>query len=261
MDCLGQGLKESLLHEVEWLIQDSSSITAHLISGIHNIVGAIYTTHLPIAAPKVNVASYFNKRHTERNKKTSYSITLQGTVDARGCFTDLCIGWPGSMSDDRVLMNSALYQRGCSGGLAGFWIVGSISYPLQSWLLVPYRPVESVTWAQHACNEKLEEIVRVARDAFARLKARWRFLQRRSEVKLQELPALLGACCVLHNICEQRGEATDLEHLHPVVDDIVPAECCSPWPPEARQMRDAIANQLFQQMQGWGAPAMGGVLG
>lgn len=47
------------------------------ISGVRNVVGAMYTTHIPIIAPKINVAAYFNKRHTTRNQKTSYSITLQ----------------------------------------------------------------------------------------------------------------------------------------------------------------------------------------
>nr|BAD29379.1 hypothetical protein [Oryza sativa Japonica Group] len=38
------------------------------------------------------------------------------------------------------------------------------------------------------------------------LKARWACLQKRTEVKLQDLPVVLGTCCVLHNICETRGE-------------------------------------------------------
>ena len=70
------------------------------------VVGAMYTTHIPIIAPKISVAAYFNRRHTERNQKTSYSITVQGVVDAAGAFTDVCIGWPGSMPDDQVLEKS-----------------------------------------------------------------------------------------------------------------------------------------------------------
>jgi hypothetical protein len=69
------------------------------ISGMHNVLGALYTTHILIIAPKINVASYFNKRHTEHNHKTSYSITLQVMVDIHGSFTDVCIGRPGSMAD------------------------------------------------------------------------------------------------------------------------------------------------------------------
>ncbi|TVU21456.1 hypothetical protein EJB05_31090, partial [Eragrostis curvula] len=93
-------------------------------SGIPGVVGAMYTTHIPIIAPKANVAAYYNRRHTERNQKTSYSITVQGVVDAGGAFTDVCIGWPGSMSDADVLERSALYaQRGAAGLLQGQWVV------------------------------------------------------------------------------------------------------------------------------------------
>ncbi|RLN29636.1 putative nuclease HARBI1 [Panicum miliaceum] len=107
-------------------------------SGIPGVVGAIYTTHIPIIAPKVSVAAYFNRRHTERNHKTSYSITLQGVVGPDGAFTDVCIGWPGSMPDDQVLDRSALQQRAAAGMMAGSWVVGGASYPLTDWVLAPY---------------------------------------------------------------------------------------------------------------------------
>ena len=35
-------------------------------------------------------------------------------------------------------------------------------------------------------------------------------------MKLQDLPVVLGACCVLHNICEARGE--------PVAPELLPAD-------------------------------------
>lgn len=177
-----------------------------LISRIPNVVGAMYTTHIPIIAPKENVASYFNRRHTERNQKTSYSISVQGVVDPGGRFTDVCIGWPGSMSDEEVLEKSALFQLAAQCGvLKEDWVVGGGSYPLLDWLMVPYGQ-RNLTWAQHAFNERVAAAGKVGKEAFARLKGRWGCLQKRTEVKLQDLPVVLGACCVLHNICEERGE-------------------------------------------------------
>ncbi|KAL5222599.1 hypothetical protein ABZP36_027312 [Zizania latifolia] len=73
------------------------------VSGISGIVGAVYTTHIPIIAPKESVTLYYNRIHTERNQKTSYTVTVQGVVDSTGTFTDVCIGWPGSHSDAYVL--------------------------------------------------------------------------------------------------------------------------------------------------------------
>lgn len=212
-------------------------------SGIPNVVGSMYTTHIPIIAPKISVAAYFNKRHTERNQKTSYSITVQGVVDHRGVFTDVCIGWPGSMPDDEVLEKSALCQRAEGGLLKGTWIVGGSGYPLMDWVLVPYTQ-PNLTWSQHAFNEKIGDVQKVAKDAFSRLKGRWKCLQKRTEVKLQDLPIVLGACCVLHNICELKNEEMDSELKFDLVDDEmvpkVPLRSAS-----SMKARDAIAHNLL----------------
>ncbi|WOL14043.1 nuclease HARBI1 [Canna indica] len=213
------------------------------LSGIPNVAGAMYTTHIPIIAPKVSVAAYFNRRHTERNQKTSYTVTLQGVVDADGIFTDVCIGWPGSMPDDQILEKSALYQRANSGQLNSQWIVGGASYPLLDWVLVPYAQ-RNLTWAQHAFNEKIGDVQRVAKEAFARLKGRWGCLQKRTEVKLQDLPVFLGACCVLHNICEMRKENMDAELQFELVDDeMVPENGLQSV--SGMQARDSIAHNLL----------------
>lgn len=214
------------------------------ISGIPNIVGSMYTTHIPIIAPKINVASYFNKRHTERNQKTSYSITIQAVVNPKGVFTDLCIGWPGSMSDDQVLEKSLLYQRASNGGLLkGMWVAGGPGHPLLDWILVPYTQ-HNLTWTQHAFNEKMSEVQRVAKDAFGRLKGRWACLQKRTEVKLQDLPTVLGACCVLHNICEIRGEKMDPGLMVEVIDDeVLPENALRSV--NAMKARDTISHNLL----------------
>ncbi|CAL4965747.1 unnamed protein product [Urochloa decumbens] len=221
-------------------------------SGIANVVGAMYTTHIPIIAPKANVAAYYNRRHTERNQKTSYSITVQGVVDAAGAFTDVCIGWPGSMSDADVLDRSALYaQRGAAGRLQGQWVVGGAGYPLMDWLLVPYTH-QNMTWAQHVFNERVDGVRGVARDAFRRLKARWGCLQKRTEVKLQDLPVVLGACCVLHNICERAGDAVDADNAYQIFDDDMVAD--NPVRSQAAvAARDEIAHNLLHRNSA-GAP-------
>ncbi|XP_052180429.1 protein ALP1-like [Diospyros lotus] len=214
-----------------------------LISGIPSVAGAMYTTHVPIIAPKISVAAYFNKRHTERNQKTSYSITVQGVVDSKGVFTDVCIGWPGSMPDDKILEKSALYQRANRGLLKDVWVVGNSGYSLMDWVLVPYSH-QNLTWAQHAYNEKIGEAQKVAKEAFARLKGRWSCLQKRTEVKLQDLPVVLGACCVLHNICEMSGEAIDPELRFELFDDeMVPEKAVVSA--AAMQTRDHIAHNLL----------------
>ncbi|KAE8691383.1 hypothetical protein F3Y22_tig00110890pilonHSYRG01182 [Hibiscus syriacus] len=214
-------------------------------TGIPNVGGAIYTTHLPIIAPKANAAAYFNKKHTERSQKNSYSITLQGIVDKNGVFSDVCIGWPGSMSDEQILEKSAFYQNATKGHVKDTWLVGSKVYPLMDCVLVPYSH-QNLTWAQHALNEKIGEIEKVGKEAFGRLKGRWSCLQKRSEVKLQELPVVLGACCVLHNICEIRNEGMEDELKFEVFDDeVIPDNDLRSM--AAVQARDQIAHNLLHR--------------
>ncbi|KAJ3694106.1 hypothetical protein LUZ60_009586 [Juncus effusus] len=215
------------------------------VSGIPNIVGAMHTTHIPIIAPKVEVAAYYNKRHTERNQKTSYSMTMQGVVDPNGVFTDVCIGLPGSMTDDQILEKSTIFQLGNGGLFRDRWVVGGTSYPLMDWLLVPYTH-QNLTWTQHAFNEKTGEVAKIARDAFARLKGRWTCLQKRTEGKLQDLPNVLGACVVLHNICEMRGETLDPELRVDLTDDEIVSEK-GIQSVAAMQARDGIAHNLLHR--------------
>ncbi|OMO67970.1 Harbinger transposase-derived nuclease [Corchorus capsularis] len=178
------------------------------MTGIPNVGGSMYTTHIPIIAPKVGEETYLNQKRSERMRKACYSITLQGVVDQRGVFADVCIGWPGSMSDDQVLEKSALYYKGMRGLFKDVWVVRSERYHLMDWVLVPYTH-HNLTLAQHGFNEKIGEIEKVAKDAFTRLKGRRSCLQKRAEINLQDVTLVLGACCVLHNICEMRNEDMD----------------------------------------------------
>ncbi|KAM0070134.1 putative harbinger transposase-derived nuclease domain-containing protein [Helianthus debilis subsp. tardiflorus] len=178
------------------------------ITGIPNISGSVYTTRVSIIAPKANPTAYFNKKHTEQNQKPSYLTTVQGVVDSRGVFTDVCIGLPGSLSDKEILEKSALSERFNSGYSKNTTIVGSSTYALLDWLFVPYTH-QNQTWNQRSFNKQIGEAQQIAKDAFMRLKGRWAYLQKRTEVKLQDMPVVLGACCVLHNICEIKNEAMD----------------------------------------------------
>ena len=113
------------------------------------------------------------------------------------------------------------------------------------WMLVAYTH-QNLTWAQHMLNEKVAAVRGVARDAFERLKRRWGCLQKRTEVKLLDLPTVLGACCVLHNICERSGDAVvDADDCaFDLFDDDMVAENAV-RSTAAAQARDAIAHNLL----------------
>ncbi|GFP78625.1 hypothetical protein PHJA_000006100 [Phtheirospermum japonicum] len=77
-----------------------------------------------------------------------------------------------------------------------------------------------------------------------RLKARWSCLRKRVEMKLQDLPVVLGACCVLHNICEMRNEELGSKMRFQMFnDEVVPENCMRSI--NAMHVRDKIAHKLL----------------
>ena len=77
-------------------------------------------------------------------------MLIQGLVDANCLFLDVCVGWPGSVHDARVLAHSALYKdierseilpnkTECISGVhVPLYMIGDSAYPLKSWLMKPF---------------------------------------------------------------------------------------------------------------------------
>ncbi|EEE62570.1 hypothetical protein OsJ_17369 [Oryza sativa Japonica Group] len=236
------------------------------ISTCHNIIvqssAPCTPEHFRIVAPREHAGKYYDHRLTGRNNKATYSVAMQAVVDADGAFTDVCIGHPGSLSDAAILAKSALYARCEAGLLLGhdklgwqqpLWLVGGASYPLTSWMLVPYTQ-PNLTWAQDRLNARVADARAAAVGAFRRLRARWQCL-RRAEVKLPELANMLGACCVLHNLCERSGHGLDADLLDLLDDELVDDGVVAGGgntvrSPAAEQVRDRIAHGLLDQYVG-----------
>ena len=49
--------------------------------------------------------------------------------------------------------------------------------------------------------------------AFGRLKARWAFLTKTVDLKLESVPTVIYACFVLHDVCEQKKVTVDDKSL------------------------------------------------
>ncbi|XP_044318266.1 protein ALP1-like [Triticum aestivum] len=219
---------------IRWEMDSTADAASrfHAVSGIPGIVGAVCTDHVPIGPPKDNVDAYYNHRLSVLNNMASYSVTVQALVDVDG------FGWPGGLPDAAVLKRSALHACFEAGQLGDkFRLVGGVSYPLTDWMIVPYKH-QNLTWVQYYFNERIAPAHAAARGAFQRLKARWHCLQGRTEPKMKELHNMIGACCVLHNLCERNGEELNAD-LHPEPsweeDDVV----------DAAKERDRIAHELL----------------
>ena len=151
---------------------------------------------------------------------------LQGLVDHMDCFTDINVGWPGRVHDTRVLHNSVLFTKGESGDLfhdrtvsvhgtrVPVVVLGDPAYPLRPWLMKSYINNGSLSPEQQEFNSRLSHArVIVVEHTFGHLKGRWRCLCSKLGVHVNDVPELVGACCVLHNICQLHGEGFDEQWL------------------------------------------------
>ena len=185
--------------------------------------GVVDGTHIPIVSPVECPADYYNC-------KGWHSIIMQGMVNHVGLFTEIYVGWPGRVHDARVFVNSTLYKRGQDGTLFPNWkktihgkeipllVLGDPAYPLLSWLMKAFPDNGSLSREQRTFNYQLSKARVVVEHAYGRLKGRWRCLLKRNNVLISDLPELVAACCVLHNICETHCESFDENWMQDVND-------------------------------------------
>ncbi|KAG6927814.1 hypothetical protein G0U57_009276, partial [Chelydra serpentina] len=176
--------------------------------GFPNCGGAIDGTHIPILGPEHQGSQYINR-------KGYFSMVLQALVDHKGRFTNINVGWPGKVHDARVFKNSGLFRRlqqgvyfpDCKITVGDVEmptvILGDPAYPLMPWLMKPYTG--ALDTEKELFNYRLSKCRMVVECAFGRLKGRWRSLLTRSDLSQKNIPIVIAACCVLHNLCESKG--------------------------------------------------------
>ena len=86
------------------------------------------------------------------------------------------------------------------------FLIGDSAYPLSTFLMKPFPHNSIVTPAQKKFNYNLSKARIVVENAFGRLKARWRRLTKRNDMDVCNVPRIVTACCILHNICEIHGD-------------------------------------------------------
>ena len=212
--------------------------------GFPQCAGVIDGTHIPIISPYECPADYYNR-------KGYHSVIMQGTVDHQGLFIDVYIGWPGRVHDARVFANSSLYQRGQNKGLLPDWteqiagrtipliLLGDPAYPLLPWLMKAFPDNGNLTQQQKTFNYRLSKARVVVEHAYGRLKGRWRCLLKRLDVSVCDVPELVTACCILHNVCEVHGEAFNEEWMDGVERQI---DGCTSGSPTTTLAQESAVN-------------------
>ncbi|CAM4685680.1 unnamed protein product [Lepidochelys kempii] len=206
---VANAIKDLLISRVVTLGNVQVIVDGFAAMGFPNCGGATDGTHIPVLAPEHQASEYINR-------KGYFSIVLQALVDHKGRFTNINVGWPGKVHDARIFRNSGLFQKLQERAFfpdqkitigdveMPTVILGNPAYPLMPWLMKPYTG--SLDSSQELFNYRLSKSRMVVECAFGCLKVCWRSLLTRSDLSETNIPTVITACCVLHNICESKGE-------------------------------------------------------
>ncbi|OXA48620.1 protein ANTAGONIST OF LIKE HETEROCHROMATIN PROTEIN 1 [Folsomia candida] len=163
-----------------------------------NCIGALDGSHIPILRPAECGTDYYNY-------KKYFSIVLMAVADHKYKFWYANVGQAGRNSDSTFFARTKLHERLSNGTLLGgnsWHLISDAAFPLKDWLLKPYLDNENTPAYQKEFNFRLSRARMVIKNAFGRLKGRWRILLRRMDNSVPVAIDIVNTCVILHNICE-----------------------------------------------------------
>ncbi|XP_023224243.1 putative nuclease HARBI1, partial [Centruroides sculpturatus] len=206
--------------------------------GFPGVIGVVDGKHMAIKAPRNDHSSYYNR-------KQFYSVILQAVCNEKLLFTDCYVGEAGSVHDACVYRRSTLSKRIDEG--VGFPIdthlLGDAAYPLNKYLLTPYRDNGHLTEIQSYFNTKLSKCRSSIERTFGLFVGRFRRFKLLDMHRLDLMVMLIMAGCILHNFSILEGDELNIEEERlvgvPVEIENVQARR------EAQNKRNDLANTLF----------------
>ena len=242
-------IKKKLLKKfISWPSRATMDRYAEEFQGIHQIpyvVGAVDGSHIPIVAPQLHAADYYNR-------KGFHSILLQGVVSAKCLFWDFDIGWAGSMHDANLWGRTEIGQYCEAGKLAPYTLVGDAAYPCRPWMLAPFRGSKDGLSREEYHWNYVQSSTRMAVErAFGMLKGRWQILLKRIDVHLKNVPDLVATCLILHNMCLVFGDTFwKQEWMREATDDVHNGLAIPNVPGASMRERIAVANLALTSLAG-----------
>ncbi|XP_008548993.1 uncharacterized protein LOC106693058 [Microplitis demolitor] len=163
-----------------------------------NVMGAIDGTFIPIKAPSENPEVYVTR-------KCNTALTMQAICNSNLRFTDIFIGYPGSVHDARIFNNSDIFINVSANKNQFFppnhYIIEDKAYPPLDWCVAPFINRGGLTAAQKRFNYIHAQTRQPIERSFALLFNHFRRLNYLDMSRLDLIPKTVLAACVLHNIC------------------------------------------------------------
>ena len=177
------------------------------LCGLPFCAGALDGTFMQIKKPTNFSDSYFCY-------KKFVAIIVLACVDARGVFTYINAGRPGSVGDSYTYRHCAMHHKieneewlshtqcTISGINIKPYIVADAAFPLSSTLMKCFESGQPTY--KHSFNYALIRTRRVVEQAFGRLKGRWKIMDGKCCLNDPVFVSQVATvCCALHNVCER----------------------------------------------------------
>ena len=144
------------------------------MAGLRGVVSAVDGSYVPIKAPKKDAHVYINR-------KCFYGVTLQAICDHKLRFLNTFVGYPSSVSDNRIFRNSGIYTKIVANYGEYFsnhqFIIGDKAYPCNRFCIPPYIERAGITAEQINFNGLQAKTRQVIERSFALLFGRFRRLR------------------------------------------------------------------------------------
>lgn len=210
---------------------------------IPGIVACIDGCHIPISRPCASGNGYYNR-------KGFYSLNVQGisrilscerineiaAVDHKKRFVDLTVGWPGSVADSRVWVNSSLNRKAedflsqlpstaiatkvdeaseTRTEVVPAFILADSAYANTSRVVTTYKTTEcSESAITKRLNRKLASVRYCIENAFGICKGRFRILNRPLECAAEDINRaimLIVSIFTVHNFLIEEHDETEIQ--------------------------------------------------
>lgn len=184
----------------------ASAAAFQRLCGLSDVIGAIDGCHIRIQRPPVRGGDYMNR-------KSFYSVLLQGIVDERCRFIDIFAGPPGKVHDARMLRSSDFYAT-WQEKMGDNSLLGDSAYIGQTipFVITPKRDNGALTEADEQRNSRISRGRVVVEQAFGRMKCKWRRLRDLQNTRIDAVVMIIMAACFLHNMCI---DVSDICQDHP----------------------------------------------
>lgn len=229
-------------------IQDNSRFWPHF----KDCIGAIDGTHIPVTIPLSEQPKYFG-----RHGYASQNVLAVCDFDMR--FTFVVTGWPGSVHDTRILLDTLeTYSQQFAHAPEGKYYLVDSGYPNKIGFLAPYKGerYHISEWQNGQQPADTKEVFNYAHSSlrnviercFGVLKMKWRILLNMPSYPMEKQSKIITAVMALHNFIRDSAiEDADFENY---VDDndydssILNDVTTSPDDIDMNAFRDSIAMAL-----------------